>query len=1194
MRRYYDTMERAAAAIAAAFRRRARATYAAVFQAQLYDGQRRAEIITIRAWAQLTGAAAARWEALVDQEASMEDQLTMARIFGFQTWLEHLLSAGVEVRLVDLSRAQAPRAGLGAYDMAGAKLTRDGRMQRTIGRDIGKLVEQGAPIARPEFYREASCMLSLFLETWFDRIEVKRASLTLAGLYKMATGLELPPDGEPAGVTLRECEAWLRYWRLNGRAINVRGELIWRFDSDSPNHHLAGGYTWSLLVHDQHVWSIARGTPEKAFARAFVTKGLQEIPFSKELAVSDRWRWPPAVESGSAPTVVSSLEDIVAAEGAQCITNEDPEKLAIAAWEAGYEPGNIRLKHGTVDRFALRVNGRAVSIGRAIDGDVRDDQMVSSALTARSHMAFAAALDKLRAAYQPRDGLSTYSASLSAAFRNYPRGPRCGRLTTIDDAAAFAEIDVCRAYTSILAQCRKIPVFSSFDELRPYCGGPIDELAFYSIRAETLDPILFPQRHDLVPGSTVTYARACGVDITVLAEAVPCRAIATGGPALLRALYDNEDISDQSRKEIANIVYGLCNKGTARRQCAECYLDHDEALASGGYMLALGPGWLSVKQAARDLREGYLPVGRIILDGMRCLLHRLVSALAAAGTPALAVRTDAAYIAGTDADAARTALTRAGFRFGGVDWLRVGALRVSPRELATLPTNMLADMDAGRLGMVPAVGVPVPACERIILPTAVEDATVDGAWGAIDELMPRHEVAASDLDSIDALLAELLGETAMRGPLAIEAVVPGAGKTFLVKSWIDRTNQRDTALIVCPWNALVSACRSEGYRALTLHELCGKIIAETEGEHEVKRAYDVTGVTHVHFEEAYLYTVREVEWLATFMRKHPTITYTLAGDPGQLAPVHQELRVDSDGWYEAAFASLFPRRLCLQISKRVEDPADRVRMRRLCDELAEGILPVTTILDNAGLERRAFHDMTDADAGFPHIAATRSTMARVDFWVHGAIGMALAGEYLVGEELLGVDGTRCRGGRIASNETYTVVSVDTVDLKLAAPDGSSRTVKLEQAARYLKRPYCRTGHSTQGLSLGDRIFIHDVDCHMATHRWMRTVVSRCRTLDIIIVTNSSGVRMRNVDVKSRIAGHTASDTAAGFVWDPADYVTAEDVMAKLRRQRYGCHACAEPLDQDWSIDRLVNELPHLRDNVAISCRRCQHASAHRA
>ena len=83
-----------------------------------------------------------------------------------------------------------------------------------------------------------------------------------------------------------------------------------------------------------------------------------------------------------------------------------------------------------------------------------------------------------------------------------------------------------------------------------------------------------------------------------------------------------------------------------------------------------------VKQASRELREGYLPIGCIILDGMRCLLNKIASALAAAGIPTLAVTTDAAYIAGADAAAARTALTRAGFRFGGIDWLRVGALRV--------------------------------------------------------------------------------------------------------------------------------------------------------------------------------------------------------------------------------------------------------------------------------------------------------------------------------------------------------------------------------------------------------------------------------------------------------------------------------------------------------------------------------------
>ena len=101
--------------------------------------------------------------------------------------------------------------------------------------------------------------------------------------------------------------------------------------------------------------------------------------------------------------------------------------------------------------------------------------------------------------------------------------------------------------------------------------------------------------------------------------------------------------------------------------------------------------------------------------------------------------------------------------------------------------------------MVPALTVPMPHCERLIL--SEEEATLDDKWTAVDELMPRFKQD----DSIEALLAELLGETMVRGPLAIEAAVPGAGKTYLVKKWIDRTNQTNTALIVCPWNALVSA-----------------------------------------------------------------------------------------------------------------------------------------------------------------------------------------------------------------------------------------------------------------------------------------------------------------------------------------------------------------------------------------------------
>ena len=65
-----------------------------------------------------------------------------------------------------------------------------------------------------------------------------------------------------------------------------------------------------------------------------------------------------------------------------------------------------------------------------------------------------------------------------------------------------------------------------------------------------------------------------------------------------------------------------------------------------------------------------------------------------------------------------------------------------------------------------------------------------------------------------------------------------------------------------------------------------------------------------------------------------------------------------------------------------------------------------------------------------------------------------------------------------------------------------------------------------------------------------------------------------------------ADIAKGFTWDVPDYVDSKWVADTLRRQRFGCWACADPLDLDWSIDRIVNEIPHIRGNTAISCRRC--------
>jgi hypothetical protein len=224
-------------------------------------------------------------------------------------------------------------------------------------------------------------------------------------------------------------------------------------------------------------------------------------------------------------------------------------------------------------------------------------------------------------------------------------------------------------------------------------------------------------------------------------------------------------------------------------------------------------------------------------------------------------------------------------------------------------------------------------------------------------------------------------------PIAIEAKVPGAGKTTLVEWWLERTGQKKTALFVCPWNALASALKKRGFRAITLHELIGKMATEDGADR--KKAYNVDEVTHIHFEEAYLYPVHQLGWVRKFMvskARTANCTYSMAGDPNQLVPVKQDLAVDSDNWYEIAFASMFPRRLVLEISKRVPNEAEAIRMRNLCDELRDENKAVSDILADANLSRVNFDDLGEEDARYPHVAALCSTVARVDNWAHNLIG----------------------------------------------------------------------------------------------------------------------------------------------------------------------------------------------------------------
>ena len=105
---------------------------------------------------------------------------------------------------------------------------------------------------------------------------------------------------------------------------------------------------------------------------------------------------------------------------------------------------------------------------------------------------------------------------------------------------------------------------------------------------------------------------------------------------------------------------------------------------------------------------------------------------------------------------------------------------------------------------------------------------------------------------------------------------------------------------------------------------------------------------------------------------------------------------------------------------------------------------------------------------------------------------------------------------------------------------------------------------------------------MADHRRVRTAVSRCSTLDIILVRHPARAR-KPFDIDNRLAGHYRADMTHGFAVAEDDYVSVEWVRTQLEPglrlrpvwRRLGC--CSSGW---WSIDRISNQMGHAAATAA--------------
>ena len=139
-------------------------------------------------------------------------------------------------------------------------------------------------------------------------------------------------------------------------------------------------------------------------------------------------------------------------------------------------------------------------------------------------------------------------------------------------------IDINKAYTSNLMDMEYFPSFNVFDTYQKYDGHELEDNTMYYVKAlreNNSAAILFDKKYSRCFGYKLN--RIPMTYFKVLYYKRPSNLIRTNAKEKVKELYDNEELSSTSKKQIINILLGLLEKKRNTRSKVQLFTNQEEA-----------------------------------------------------------------------------------------------------------------------------------------------------------------------------------------------------------------------------------------------------------------------------------------------------------------------------------------------------------------------------------------------------------------------------------------------------------------------------------------------------------------------------------------------------------------------------------------------------------------------------------------
>lgn len=1068
-----------------------------------------------------------------------------------------------------------------------------------------------------------SCLMNLIIKTFASALKNK-IELTHENLWKICKPDAPMPEDDEYPLSLQEAKTFFELFRFKLVAVDIYCRLVMYYDpvaylpqETQRSARKKTNYTLRILVHHKHAYEINHNIA--SFNQ--VVKKLAEncaIHASPHYYIFDEDN----EKQKSENVFLQKQEEIQAfiqsykgeSQYVKVLTDYPIDTLLLDFLDThGIVGASLKMHRGRVKSFQVEQNEVVFDLVNATLTEAQAN------LWFKDKVAYENYMNKYNNMYRliiNNLHKSHYHPQFAHVMTQLQRGPLSGMFIN-DPNYSLKEgpnMDLIKAYAAQLLRMEKFPVADEWCIFKPYVkGSPIEEYNLYIVHKANIENteelILFNKKCNLMSGFTVNLAMESNIAMDIQWEWKPIKFIQNTLYDHVKKLFDDPTLTEDEKKMIVNICIGCLDKQYNEKNRAEFFQDRADAWAKqraipNSKFLSLrvkqivktiiseldfglpGVTYQGLEEDHNDktnlyavvttdrqlLQDGFKPTSIIKYDLHRAEMFKMYKVLKQEGFTIMGMNTDSLFVAHDQ----RQKLKDFEEKYKGTYF---------PKENDTLFSRIgLWKRDDKR-------------CRKKLIQQEENFVNIEDPW-----TQPLVVLHADDEENYkkNKRYERIAMKLMKTHDLRIGAPSPGSGKSELMKLFAKSKKH----LLVIPFNNQKEIVGEEtGLTTITTSRLLG---LDEKGE-PTHKPYDVEkeGIEVILLDEIYVLTRRILYKLYRFKLVHPKIRYHSTGDPYQVDVIEKCLLRTN----EECIDIMFPMELELLVIKRVSSEEDKEGYRSIKHCLFEEKLPHIEVVEkHKQLFGPPIHSLEELKT-VTNLCYEKCTKDLVNDQVfHSIKGQTIVRKgqemkckgYVSDAKRIEKNGKSTKTALIR-NRVYVVARITSKGVDLKEKDDKTNTIfRIDRGTfdSVFEKPYCDTVHSSIGLTIREPVTIFNLDFYHSNAKWLYTAITRTTKLSHIrfymgpplLTTKEKYEHNLRKRIRKKIAGHKTFDIKNG-IFDEKNFIDEEWGIQKLKDSQGICghRQCLlsdRPGDDEWSFDRLENDIGHTKDNCRVTCVSC--------